>query len=150
MCRWKLSTGEEGEGIPSDEERLSDIDISGVSASMRLVANLLGYLSDLPKPPASSPLSGPRAQIESLRLGKEMTYRAGADIKLPGPMSVLRTIGTAGWKIHSRFMVIGHPRNQAYGPNHSLRREKWIQPYWKGPTSAQDVLNRTYKAGGDQ
>lgn len=30
------------------------------------------------------------------------------------------------------FLVRGHWRNQAYGPQHSLRRPKWIEPHWKG------------------
>jgi hypothetical protein len=32
-----------------------------------------------------------------------------------------------------QFIVRGHYRDQAYGPNHSLRETIWIEPYWKGP-----------------
>lgn len=32
-----------------------------------------------------------------------------------------------------RWIVRGHYRNQAYGPNHSLRRLQWIPPYVAGP-----------------
>lgn len=31
-----------------------------------------------------------------------------------------------------RFMVMGHMRNQPYGPDGSTRRLIWIKPYWKG------------------
>jgi len=32
-----------------------------------------------------------------------------------------------------RVKVAGHWRRVAYGPQSSLRKWKWIQPYWKGP-----------------
>jgi hypothetical protein len=35
-----------------------------------------------------------------------------------------------------QFIVRGHQRNQAHGPDHSLRRLQWIEPYWKGPEDA--------------
>jgi hypothetical protein len=35
-----------------------------------------------------------------------------------------------------QFIVRGHQRNQAFGPEHSLRRLQWIEPYWKGPEEA--------------
>lgn len=38
----------------------------------------------------------------------------------------------AGWKLKEKFSVRGHWRNQAHGPKHSLRKLKWIPPYWKG------------------
>ena len=36
-------------------------------------------------------------------------------------------------KYSHRFIVDGHWRNQAWGPNHSLRRHQWINAYTKGP-----------------
>lgn len=38
-----------------------------------------------------------------------------------------------GWKVRKRYVVRGHWRNQAYGPKHSLRRDQFIEPHWKGP-----------------
>lgn len=35
-----------------------------------------------------------------------------------------------------QFLVRGHWRNQACGPQHSMHRVKWIEPYWKGPEEA--------------
>lgn len=35
-----------------------------------------------------------------------------------------------------RFVVSGHWRNQAYGPEHSLRRRQWVPSYVKGPDGA--------------
>lgn len=74
------------------------------------------------------------------------TYEVGRDIKLPGPLSVLQSLGTAGWKVHSRFMVRGHPREQACGPGQKEHRKIWIEPYWKGPKDAAASLERTYVA----
>jgi hypothetical protein len=37
------------------------------------------------------------------------------------------------FKVTTQFLVRGHWRWQAYGPNHSLRRRQWIEPFWKGP-----------------
>lgn len=47
------------------------------------------------------------------------------------------------WKLEHRYLVRGHWRNQAYGPNRSKRQLKWIAPYWKGPEDTE-VLERTY------
>jgi hypothetical protein len=39
-----------------------------------------------------------------------------------------------------QFLVRGHPRQQAWGPGHTLRRYKWIEPYWKGDPEARILL----------
>ena len=48
------------------------------------------------------------------------------------------------FQIKSRFMVRGHYRNQAHGPNRSLRTAKWIAPFWKGPEEGARLVH-TYK-----
>jgi hypothetical protein len=40
------------------------------------------------------------------------------------------------FKVSTQFLVRGHWRWQPHGPNHSLRRRQWIQPFWKGPEDA--------------
>lgn len=88
------------------------------------------------------------ACIESTRPFRsvEPTYIVGADIRLPAPASILRQMGTSGWRLQRRFIVRGHWRNQAVGEGRQLRRRKWIMPFWKGPRDAQEVLERTYRA----
>lgn len=44
-----------------------------------------------------------------------------------------------------RFIVSGHWREQAYGPNHSERRRQWIAPYVKGPRDKPLVLKDTVR-----
>lgn len=45
--------------------------------------------------------------------------------------------------LSARFIVRGHWRLQAYGPNQQERRLQWIEPYEKGPEMA-DMINRPY------
>ena len=44
-----------------------------------------------------------------------------------------------------RFIVRGFWRNQAYGPNHSLRRRQWIPPFVKGPADKPLVCKDTVR-----
>ena len=44
-----------------------------------------------------------------------------------------------------RFIVSGHWREQACGPNHSERRRRWIAPYVKGPKDKPLVLKDTVR-----
>jgi hypothetical protein len=48
------------------------------------------------------------------------------------------------FRIKSRFVVRGHYRNQAHGPNHSLRTTRWIAPFFKGPEEGARLVH-TYK-----
>lgn len=48
------------------------------------------------------------------------------------------------FRIKSRFIVRGHYRNQAHGPERSLRTSKWIMPFWKGPAEGARLVH-TYK-----
>lgn len=43
-----------------------------------------------------------------------------------------------------QFIVRGHWRNQAHGPGHQLRKQIWIQPFWKGPEETA-ILLRSHK-----
>lgn len=42
-----------------------------------------------------------------------------------------------GWHLRHRFVVRGHWRNQACGFQRTLRRRRWIQPFWKGPQGTE-------------
>jgi len=43
-----------------------------------------------------------------------------------------------------QWLVRGHWRNQACGPEMTERRVMWIEPYWKGPEEAP-ILGRSYR-----
>ncbi len=47
-------------------------------------------------------------------------------------------------RIKHRFIVRGHYRNQAHGPQRSLRTSRWIAPFWKGPEEGARIIH-TYK-----
>lgn len=44
-----------------------------------------------------------------------------------------------------RFIVRGFWRNQAYGPDHSLRRRQWIPPFVKGPADKPLICKETVR-----
>jgi hypothetical protein len=78
----------------------------------------------------------------------EPRFRVGRPIKLGAKLKAAIREGLSGgasWKLESRFVVRGHWRNQAYGPEHSLRRKQWIEPYWKGPEDVGEALERTFE-----
>jgi hypothetical protein len=78
----------------------------------------------------------------------EPRFRVGRPIKLDGRLKAAIKEGLGGgasWKLESRFVVRGHWRNQAYGPQFSLHRQKWIEPYYKGPESVTEALERTFE-----
>ncbi len=48
-------------------------------------------------------------------------------------------IGT-GKRINVQSLVVGHWKNQPYGPKSSLRRRQFVEPYWRGPEDALIAL----------
>jgi hypothetical protein len=50
----------------------------------------------------------------------------------------------AMFRLKHRFIVRGHYRNQAHGPQRTLRTSRWITPFFKGPEEGA-MLVHTYK-----
>jgi hypothetical protein len=50
----------------------------------------------------------------------------------------------AMFRLKHRFIVRGHYRNQAHGPQRTLRTSRWILPHYKGPEDGA-MLVHTYK-----
>lgn len=48
------------------------------------------------------------------------------------------------FRLKHRFIVRGHYRNQAHGPQRMLRTSKWIACFWKGPEEGAELVH-TYK-----
>mgnify|MGYP001548901604 CR=1 FL=1 len=48
-----------------------------------------------------------------------------------------------GWTLSTRTLVKGFWRHQAHGPQHSLRKVIWVQPYWRGPDDAPPIVTTT-------
>lgn len=110
---------------------------------IRLVANVLAYINDLKT----------RGEIDTTPLSrvtpttKPRIYRLPSPTKL-GPELIRAAKECNGnntlWHLKTRFVVRGHWRNQACGKNLAERKQRWIQPHWKGPKDGE-VIARTYK-----
>lgn len=50
--------------------------------------------------------------------------------------------GKSGASPTVQFLVRGHWRNQPHGPRGSLRRQRWIEPFWKGPEDSRVLLRQ--------
>jgi hypothetical protein len=48
------------------------------------------------------------------------------------------------FRLKHRHIVRGHFKQQAYGSNHSLRKEIYVEAYWKGPENGAALVH-TYK-----
>jgi len=74
-------------------------------------------------------------------------FRVGRPIKLGSRIRAALTNAGSGatWELDKRFIVRGHWRNQAYGPERSLRRKQWIFPFWKGPEDVTEAMQRTFE-----
>lgn len=112
----------------------------------RILANISLYItSSGGVPPEGKKLLGPSVPIEREHPTRPR-FRVGRPIHLPRVMreAAQHRSGTA-WKLTARFQVAGHWRMQAYGPQRSLRRRQWIQPFWKGPATLAEALERYYE-----
>ena len=110
-----------------------------------VLGNLTSYINESGGLP-STKKTGPDVPVEREH-ATEPRFRVGRPIRLgPQLRDALRPGQTKeGWKLAQRFVVRGHWRNQAYGPERSLRRKQWIQPFWKGPEDMTAALKRTYE-----
>jgi len=114
--------------------------------SRRVLANTLLYINSNGGLPPEKRVG---ADVPVEREHKtEPRFRVGRPIKLGARLrSAIKEglSGGASWKLDSRFVVRGHWRNQAYGPEFSLHRKKWIEPYWKGPEDLTEAMQRAYE-----
>lgn len=80
------------------------------------------------------------------RLLSEKVFRVGSDVTVEPEVRdyVLSEVGT-GKKLAYRTVVRGHWRNQAHGPKHSLRKQKWITPHVRGADLPTPVVGHTYE-----
>jgi hypothetical protein len=131
-------------GMPSDET-----DERTVAAAWRMVVNLALYTSARTLPAPDRPKRKVTKRGKRTAKYLDRVYRIGHEIKLPAALhSAARDYVESGskpaaWRASRRFVVRGHFRNQAVGKGRLERKRIWIQPFWKGPTSA-DELERRY------
>jgi len=70
-------------------------------------------------------------------------YIVGANIRLSKEYTADLTKSGKSWVLKHRCRVRGHWRQQPYGPKGSLRKPRWIRPYFKGPLYAE-MLEKGY------
>ena len=124
----------------------TEMDPSLTKRARRVVGNTLLYINSNGGLPTEKRV-GPEVPVEREHK-TEPRFRVGRPIKLDGRLKAAIKGGLGNgqsWKLECRFVVRGHWRNQAYGPQHSLRLKKWIAPYWKGPETVGEALERTFE-----
>lgn len=85
---------------------------------------------------------GRKRDVLLSKLAKEKSkkiYVVGANVRLSKEYKADLTETGKRWVLKHRVRTMGHWRQQPYGPNKSLRKPKWIAPYFRGPTYAEMV-----------
>jgi len=118
----------------SDGDSLTTHDARALTAITRLIMNACLAMSD-PRSVRPVGKATPAPTIDSTGMPK---YKGGT-FQVGGPVSVdcrqplaEFLLGVPHSKSTMRWLVRGHWRNQACGPNLTSRAMKWIEPYWKG------------------
>lgn len=80
----------------------------------------------------------------------QRVFELGAPIKLDCREAVRDYVeGRRGHVVSVQSLVMGHWKRQAHGPQRSLRKWAWIEPYWRGPEDAP-VLHRPHDIENEQ
>jgi hypothetical protein len=125
------------------DEVTLDADKEARQTIQRVVFGALAYATAVDRAiterfPASKKPRDSRSSIKHLTIGREIQIS-------PELVRIARSgAREIAFHIKSRFMVRGHYRNQAHGPNRALRTSKWIAPFWKGPEEGARLVH-TYK-----
>jgi hypothetical protein len=127
------------------------LDEGAARACQRILIGMCLHLSNRPEEEGDS--GRPRGQKKKRRDQGGGVVTVGREIKVSREIRELAKVSATEeeytrWKVRARFLVRGHYRNQAVGPNHSERRRRWIEPYWKGPTDGPQ-LDRLYAIEAD-
>lgn len=125
------------DGDSIKENAILEPNEADILAMLSVVVNTVLYINSTERESTTSEIRSVKIKVGGHR--KRSNY-----IYLHPPKQLSIPSEHSGRKIDTRFMVRGHYRNVAYGPNKSYRELKWIMPYWKGPELAE-VVNKTYK-----
>lgn len=147
---WLEEAFDEVHGVPEDvdpsqrERWLDHVSRVVIGAGIYAVdpANRSDYVrrrNPLAKSRRTKPGQQPWREPTEWIIGKAISIpreMRDATVEATGPSRV-------GWRVKNRFVVKGHPRNQACGPGMLEHRTIWIKPYWKGPEHGP-ALQRCY------
>lgn len=130
-----------------DDPAMNSGDDITMTAVMRIVRNLIAWINavGLPKDEVHKGRRKKVSKHDPKDYAVPMTWILGREVKY-GPeirqaakdavQSLDKQRPPKDWKVRMRYIVRGHFRNQAYGPQHSERRRQWVNPFWKGPEGA--------------
>jgi hypothetical protein len=148
MCRVE---GANGCSDWAEGEELNDKDHVLEEAAMRMVIGLALFIAE--KGPGRKlgrhTTKSRRRRGVGPRDDKPEIYILGDDIIVPREIidSATSLVGNrTQWRLRRRFVVRGHFRNQACGPQRQERRPTWIRPFWKGPEDGER-LSHVYTTG---
>lgn len=130
----------EVEDAPQEGITRTGVDKIALMALRRLYVNLCLYVNEHGRGERQS--FGKSKRKGKSELAKPLSpdiWILGRQIKLDSNLiksAKAWTTAQAGdrndWKVSKRFTVRGHWRQQSHGPERSLRKRIWIQPFWKG------------------
>ncbi len=120
-----------------------DLDKEARTTIQRVVFGALAYATAVDRAITERFPAAPKKRREQPSIAH---WTIGRTIKIDPELVRTARCGAReiAFRIKSRFVVRGHYRNQAHGPNRSLRTSKWIAPYWKGPEEGARLVH-TYK-----
>lgn len=122
---------------------LAELDRRCLAGAVRLAVNLALYLAHRPSEGTRRP-SRKRAKAREVDgLWFDVGRETVIDKTLYRAAAVRHPEGEPAWRLARRHVVRGHWRNQAHGPQHTLRRRQWIEPFVRGPELGQQ-LDRIY------
>ena len=125
---------------------IQDIDLRTASLIGRLILNVCLAMSDPTnvKPPKETKSSKKAHNERTSNEPKARTYILGSTPSVDCRQHVAEYVRTGrvgtSTQLSVQLMVAGHWKNQAHGPELSLRKLLWIEPYWKGPEEAPVIV----------
>jgi hypothetical protein len=135
-----------GTGMWIEEDRTEPRPFEDEEAAKRFIANVGFALLERPE---GLDIREHRPSPKAMRKQGRKHYptvqyiiQAARDLYPPEPVTE-RGPRNEGWTMSVRTMVRGHWRQQAHGPNHSLRKIIWIRPTWRGPEDAPISIHAT-------
>lgn len=141
-----VSPFSERQEVEADRSTMIAIRRLVINACLYITANGKGEHRDLPprsrKKKARKHDPGPA--LDTWILGKEVKLDSDLLESARAWTQAASSDNTTAWRLRSKFTVRGHWRNQPHGPGRSLRRRKWIAPYWKGEGPTK--ISHLYKA----
>lgn len=137
-------------------EEMSELEKNAARAAWKLLFNLASYIGAHKEEVDKAERRQKEVKEGAKRKWKpgppvfSKIWELGRDIKISPQIreaAVASNRNEGGYRLSKRLMVRGYWRSQPYGPKMSLRRQQWVQPYWKGPEDGIGTI-RGYKVEG--